>query len=330
MQEEKPLGRTGRTIGAIGLGCVTFGREIDEETAYRIMDYAVENGITFFDTAEAYGGGQSRLYRKETLGIEDQRETSGEMSSSERIVGRWMRSRGCRDDITLCTKTISGGDADNISRALDGSLERLSTDHLDIYKMHEPDPATSIAQTMAAMTAEADAGRIGVAGCSNYSAAQLQEALEASANGGYRRFEIVQPPYSLALPDAETELFPMCAREEIAVTTYSPLGAGFLTGKYTPDRSAVPPTTRFGVVAFHSDMYFSDRNFRTVDRLREKASDLGLPMVRLAMAWAMTHPSVTSVIVGARTTDHIDNALRAYDMGMDPALREEMSGWTRS
>ena len=328
--EQKPLGRTGRTISAVGLGCVTFGREIDEETAYRIMDYAVDNGITFFDTAEVYGGGQARRYRKEAFGTEDEREASGEMSSSERIVGRWMSSRGCRDDVTLCSKVISGGDADSISRALDGSLERLGTDHVDIYKMHEPDPDTPIAETMAAMTAEADAGRIGVVGGSNYSAAELREVLDASAAGGYRRFEIVQPPYSLALPDAEEELFPMCAREEIAVTPFSPLGAGFLTGKYNPDRSTIPLTTRFGVMPFHIDMYFTDRNFRTVDRLREKASELGLPMVQLAVGWAMTHPAVTSVIVGARTTEHIDNALRAYEFGLDPALREEMSGWTRA
>ena len=106
--KQKSLGRTELTISPFALGCVTFGREIDEESSYRVMDYAVEKGITFFDTAEGYGGGQARAGRKDTLGIDDIRERTGEMSSSERIIGSWMRSRGCRDQVTICTK-ISGG-----------------------------------------------------------------------------------------------------------------------------------------------------------------------------------------------------------------------------
>ena len=98
--EQKPLGRTGRTISAIGLGCVTFGREIDEESSYRVMDYAVEKGITFFDTAEIYGGGQSRIDRSEYLGFDERREMTLEMHSSEHVIGRWMRLRGCRKEIT--------------------------------------------------------------------------------------------------------------------------------------------------------------------------------------------------------------------------------------
>jgi len=314
-------------ISAIGLGCVTFGREIDEETSYCVMDYAVEKGIILFDTAEAYGGGQARLGRKRTLGVDDVREVAGETSSSERIIGTWMRLRDCRADITLCTKVSTGGSAENIAKALEASLQRLGTDHVDIYLMHLPDPDTPITETLEGLAAEVKAGRIGVIGCSNYSAAQLQEALDASAARNYPRFEVVQPLYNLALPEAEMELFPLCRRECIAVTSYSPLGAGFLTGKYTPDRSRIAPRTRFYIVPGHIDIYFNDRSFRIVDRLRAKAAELDMPMVKLAMAWAMTHPDVTSVLVGARTTQHIDNALEAYEMGLDPDLRAEMSTW---
>ena len=323
--EQRPLGRTGATISAIGLGCVTFGREIDEDSSYRLMDYAVEKGITFFDTAEAYGGGQARLGRKTSLGIDDVREATGEMSSSERIIGTWMRLRGCRDEITLCTKLNTGGSAENIPRALTRSLERLGTDHVEIYKMHSPDPKTPIAETVAAMDAELKAGRTGAIGGSNYSAAQVKEALDASAAGGYARFEITQQPYNLAQPGAEDELFPLCQREGIAVTPFSPLGAGFLTGKYTRDRADIPHGTRFHLAPAHADIYFNERAYRAVDRLRAKSEELGIPAVRLAMAWAMTHPAVTAVLVGARTTAHIDNALEAYEMGMDTDLRAELA-----
>ena len=112
------------------------------------------------------------------------------------------------------------------------------------------------------------------------------------------------------------------------MTSYSPLGAGFLTGKYTPDRTKIPARARMHVAPAHIDIYFNDRSFRIMDRLEEKSVEMGVPVVRLAMAWAMTHPAVTAVLVGARETRHIDNAIAAYDMGLDPDLRAEMSAWS--
>ena len=108
---------------------------------------------------------------------------------------------------------------------------------------------------------------------------------------------------------------------------YSPLAAGFLTGKYTPDRSQFPKGARFDLSPGHADIYFNDHNFRVVEHLRKKAEEMGLPMVRLAMAWAMTHPDVTATLIGARTTAHIDNALLAAEMGLAPELRKTMSSW---
>ena len=325
--EQKPLGRTGRTISAVGLGCVAFGREIDEASSYRVMDYAVEHGITFFDTAEEYGGGQARRSRRATLGVDDVRETTGEMSSSERIIGTWMRMRGCRDEITLCTKVSTGGSADNVAGALRGSLERLQTDHVDILKMHYPDTTVPVAETLGALSAEAAAGRIGAIGGSNYSEDQLREALETSASNGYRRFEIIQPHYNLLATDAERDLFPLCVQEEIAIAAYSPLAAGFLSGKYTPDRTKIPARTRFDTSPGHIDLYFDDLNFRIVEQLRAKSAEIGVPMVKLAMAWAMANVDVASVLIGARSMDHVDNALEAYDEGLDPQLHAEMASW---
>ena len=123
--ERRPLGRSGATISAIGLGGGNWGREIDEESSYRVMDYALEKGITFFDTGDSYGGKQSWESRKAAYGTTDQRETTLEMYSSEKIIGRWMRSRGCRDQIEICTKVGTGGSPENIHRVVEGSMERL-------------------------------------------------------------------------------------------------------------------------------------------------------------------------------------------------------------
>ena len=328
--DQRPLGRTGLTISAIGLGCVNFGREIDEVASYQVMDYAVEQGLTFFDTAESYGGGQSRLGRRQSLGVDDRREVSGEMSSSERIIGDWMRMRGCRDQITLCTKTRPPCDAENIPRALTASLQRLGTDYVNIYKVHTPDPDTPISETLAALTAEAETGRVRVIGCSNYTAAQLREALDVSAAKGYRRYEITQPVYNLLMPQAEEELFSLCQKEQIAVTPYSPLASGFLTGKYASDRSQIRAGSRFHINPTMADRYFSSGSFRVVERLRQKSSALGVPMAQLSLAWAMTHPAVTTVLIGPRTTRHIDDAVAAYEMLMDEALRSELSGLASS
>ena len=330
MLEQRALGRTGLTVGPIGLGCGNWGREIDEESSWQVMDYAVENGISFFDTGEGYGGGQTWATRKAQYGTEDRREVTLEMSSSEAIIGRWMRARATRDRITLCTKVSTGGSPENIHRALAGSLERLGTDHVDVYKLHAPDPETPVGETLAALTEEADAGRTAAIGCSNHSAEQLQAALEASEAGGYRRYDVLQPMYNLVRPESEDELFPLCVREEIAITSFSPLGAGFLTGKYSPDRSKFPEGSRYHIMPGHADAYFSDRNFEVLGLLQEKGKELGIPGIRLAMAWAMTNPAITLVLIGARNPEQVDNALAAHDLGLDPELRAEMSSWTRA
>ena len=325
--EQRPVGRSGQSISFIGLGCVTFGREIDEETSYRIMDYAIEKGITWFDTAEGYGGGNAQAYRRTALKVDDIRESTNILGSSEIIMGRWLKSRGYRDEIGICSKVSSGNRAENIEKVLTTSLDRLQIDCIDIYELHSPDSKTPIHESVAALSEQVSAGRIRTLGCSNFSTAQLREALQVSKKHDLPRFEVIQPPYSLAAPEAQDDLFPLCIEEEIGITTYSPLAAGFLAGKYTRDRDSFPKGSRFDVIPAHADIYFNDRNFRNVERLRTKAQTLNIPMVQLAMAWAMSHPAITSTIVGARKNSHIDNALQACSMYMDAELREEMTGW---
>lgn len=316
MIEQRPLGASDYRISTIGLGTVNVGF-IDEEASYRLMDHAFERGITFFDTAEEYAAGRS-----------------------ERIIGNWLRRTGCREHITLCTKVLQG--AENIHAALEASLDRLGTDCVDIYLMHEFVPSPPLDEILDALTKEAQAGRVRTIGCSNYTPAQLEQALQISRSRGYHRYEVLQPEYNLVMAPAgvdsmypvglsemEDQLFPLAERERIAVTTYSPLGGGFLTGKYTRERPLLPNAlfAEWGPAAEH---FLTERNFKFLELLQSRAQTLGIPIVRLALAWTMTHPSVTSVLIGPRTTEQIDDAIAAYEMGLDPELRAEMSAWARA
>ena len=325
----RALGRSGLTTGALSLGSGTFGREIDEEMSWRLLDYALDQGITLLDSAEAYGGGNSQASRKATYGIDDRREITSEMYSGEKIIARWMKDRGCRDEVLICTKVSSGNSADNIRRQVQASLERLMVDRIDIYMLHGPDGEVPLDETLGALNEQVEAGNLVTIGCSNFSAVQIREALELSQRQGYARFEVVEPPYSLADRHIEAELLPLCRREQLATITYSPLAAGFLSGKYTrtEERQSFPTGTRFDISPAHADVYFSDLNFRVLEQLREKAAELDEPMVYLAMAWVLSQADLTSVLVGARTIDHIDNAIRGRDEGISQALRDEMSAW---
>ena len=325
----RALGRSGLTTGALSLGSGTFGREIDEEMSWRLLDYAVDQGIALLDSAEAYGGGNSQTGRKATYGIDDRREVTTEMYSGEKIIARWMKDRGCRDEVLICTKVSSGNSADNIRRQVQASLERLMVDRIDIYMLHDPDGEVPLDETLEALNEQVGAGNLKTIGCSNFSAVQIREALELSQRQGYARFEVVEPPYSLADRHIEAELLPLCRQEQLATITYSPLAAGFLSGKYTPteERQSFPTGTRFDISPAHADVYFSDLNFRVLEQLREKAAELDEPMVYLAMAWVLSQADLTSVLVGARTIEHIDNAIRARDEGISQALRDEMSAW---
>lgn len=327
--EQHRIGRSDLKTSCLGLGCVTFGREIDEETSYRVLDHAFSNGITFFDTGESYGGGNSQALRNRTYGVEDTREITTEMYSSEKILGRWINKTGVHDQLVICTKVSSGASAENIRHQVQCSLDRMGIDRIDVYKIHSPDTQVPIGESLDALSEQIHAGRISVIGSSNFSALQMQEALDESKTKGYARFDIIQPPYSLADRSAEEQLLPLCAREQIAVTSYSPLAAGFLAGKYrrTEERHKFPKGSRFDISPAHADIYFNDHNFRVIEHLRRKSTELGMPMVRLAMAWAMSHPHITAVLVGARKLDHIDNAVAAKEWAMDIDLRNEMSAW---
>jgi aryl-alcohol dehydrogenase-like predicted oxidoreductase len=300
--EYRVLGRSELSVSAVGLGTVTFGREIDEAAAFAVMDRAREVGITLWDTAEAYGEGLS-----------------------EEIVGRWLADRRARDEIVLATKVRPPLTRTRMVAVAEASLRRLRTDRVDLFQLHQWDNSAPLDETLEALDALVRQGKARAIGCSNLAAWQLCKALWWQDVHGWTRFESVQPNYNLVVRDIETELLPLCADQQVGVISYSPLGGGFLTGKYRAD-SKIPARTRMDYVPLMQPIYFHEAGFRVLEGLRAKAAELGTTIPRLALAWALTHPVVTSVLIGARSGAQVDQAVEAASLQMPATLRAELSG----
>ena len=312
--DRRELGRTGVEVSRIGLGCATFGREIDQSASFALMDYAVSHGISLFDTAEAYGGGEAREYRRTQLQVDDAREVTGEYHSSEKIIGRWLRETSMRDEIFLVSKVITNFSREHVREALQASLERLQTDRLDLYLFHSFDRNTPLEQALEAMDEVKRSGLTRFIGCSNFSGAQTREVLALSGRVGVGRLDAVEAVCNLANCEAEEDLLPFCAQENLGFLAYSPLAAGFLTGKYSGDRTALPAGSRFHVIPGHADVYFNEKSFGALAHLRAMEHETGISSVRLAIAWVLAHPEVSSVLCGARTISHLENALAAMEV----------------
>jgi aryl-alcohol dehydrogenase (NADP+) len=307
----------------LGLGCATLGREIDEATSFQVLDHAFDCGIRLFDTAEAYGGGQAREARRKATGIEDVREVSGELHSSELILGRWLRARGCRQHVIVQTKVTPPLGARRVLESLDASLNRLGVDCVDTFMFHAPDPATPLDISLASLAEARRAGKIQSIGVSNFSAEQLKEAIRLAQPLGLR-IELIQSNYNLAVRDIEPQLLPLCKAAGIAVQTYSPLGAGFLTGKYGDDPDHLPQGSRFHIVPGHTQIYFADDKFALVRRLKTLAIRTGFSMAKLALAWVLSKSDVDRVLIGARSAEQIDQAVDAAQIKCDPQWEKEL------
>ena len=297
----RQLGRTDLQVSSIGLGCVTFGREISPETAFGVMDHALERGITLFDTAEAYGQGRS-----------------------EEVMGDWLKDRGQRDQVVLATKVAGKLTRERVLSSAEASLRRLKVETVDLFQAHNWSEGVPLDETLDALQTLVKQGKARYIGCSNYEAPQLDTALRQLDANGWPRLESVQPNYNLVTRDIEQALAPLCAEHEIGIISYSPLGAGFLTGKYRQN-GPIPAGTRFDVIPGHQDIYFSDENFRKMEALRTISEAEGCSMVQLAMAWVIGQPGITSVLVGARNTGQVDQAFEAEAAGLSTQLREKLS-----
>lgn len=296
----RPLGRTDLTVSSWGLGCVTFGREIDTETSFRVLDHAFEQGIRLLDTAPAYNRG-----------------------ASETVVGEWLSSRKRRGEIVVATKVNGVLNREHILRSVDESLQRLQTDRVDLLQLHHWDAQTPLDETLAALDEVVCQGKARWLGCSNFTCWQMATALLQGAKAGGPRLESVQPPYNLLQREIEPEILPLCADREIGILSYSPLGAGFFTGKYQRGQP-FPAGTRFDVVPGHEVDYFTDRGFRVLAGLQQAASETGRSTIDLALAWIAGRPGITSVLIGARDVRHIDQAVEAERRGLAPELRARL------
>ena len=282
--ETRPIGSL--RVSVVGLGCNNFGRRVDAAGTMKVVDAALANGINFFDTADIYGD-----------------------TKSEELLGRALGTR--RSAVVLATKfgmKVAGDEhrrgarPEYVRRALEDSLRRLQTDHVDLYQLHEPDPQTPISETLGALDALVREGKIREIGCSNFSAAQIVEAHEAPGYGA-ARFVSVQNEYSLLHRDQEVEVLAECSRLGLAFIPYFPLASGALTGKYERGRPA-PEGSRLADGGPRS-RFLSPENEDAIERLRSYAESRNHSLLELAFGWLLAHPPVASVIAGATRAEQV-------------------------
>jgi len=283
----------------------------NEPQAFELMDRALDAGINFFDTADAYGGGRS-----------------------ESFIGRWLKAKGShvRERLLLSSKVFNpvgpgpndrGLSRRQIIRQVDASLSRLQTDRLDMYLIHEPDPETPLDETLRALDDVRRAGKVLYLGASNIEAWRLARALWTSDKAGLARFEWVQNSYSLLDRAVERELFPLCADCGIGFTAFSPLAGGWLTGKYRRD-AAYPDGSR---MTLRPEPYSHLENaavFAGLEALGEEARARGVEMSALALAWVLQQPRMDAAIIGPRRPSHLEAMLTALSLAISQSDRARM------
>ncbi|MGW1097752.1 aldo/keto reductase [Streptomyces sp. NPDC002455] len=295
----RTLGRTGIKVSPYCLGTMMFGAvgNPDHDDSVRIIHKALDSGINFVDTADAYSRGES-----------------------EEIVGKALKG-GRRDDVVLATKAhLPMGDDPNqrgnsrrwLIRALEDSLRRLGTDHVDLFQVHRPDPDTDVEETLSALTDLVRAGKVRHIGTSTFPASDIVEAQWVSERRGLARFRTEQPPYSILNRGIEREVLPACERYGMGALVWSPLAGGMLTGRYRKGVTADTHRAGFGFTHMRDE-----RRLDVVEQLIPVAQDAGMSLTHLATAFAIAHPAVTSAIIGPRTMGHLDDLLAGAETTLD-------------
>ncbi|HEX5326067.1 MAG TPA: aldo/keto reductase [Acetobacteraceae bacterium] len=288
------VGRSGLKVSEICLGTMTFGNGADKAEADRMLSLAVEAGVNFIDTADSYNDG-----------------------TAETMLGGLLGSR--RHDAVIATKVFnpmgsgpndSGMSRLHIMRAVEASLRRLNTDYIDVYYIHHVDVQTPLAEMLRALDDLITAGKIRYAACSNYEAWRLMEAIWIGDTRNFSGFICYQPQYSLLVRDIEEEIVPVCELKGLGVVAWSPLGGGFLSGKYQPGE-----TTRAGARSAEGwgfpIRFFAANRDEILTTLLEVADELGRSPAQVALRWVLDQRFITSAIVGARTADQLRDNLRA-------------------
>jgi aryl-alcohol dehydrogenase-like predicted oxidoreductase len=308
--EYRNLGRSGCAVSTLALGTMTFGSEAGEDASHAQLDAFVEAGGTLIDTADVYSGGVS-----------------------EEIIGRWLGKQpaGVRGQVVLATKgrfPMGAGPNDaGLSRrhlrdALDASLRRLGVESIDLYQVHAFDPHTPLEETLRFLDDAVAAGKISYVGLSNYTGWQVQKVVDLAEFRGLARPVTLQPQYNLLVREIEWEIVPACDSTGLGLLPWSPLGGGWLTGKYTKDERPAG-ATRLGEnpergVEAYDRRSTVQRTWDVVDAVQSVASSRGVTMAQVALAWLVDRPMVTSVILGARTVEQLQDNLGAAALHLTP------------
>ena len=315
------LGRTGLRVSRICMGTMTFGLQCDEATSFAILDRAAEGGVTFIDSADAYPLGGTW-------------ETTGR---TEEILGKWLD--GKRQDFIVATKAFApvgpnawdrGNSRKHLMEAVDASLRRLDTDYIDLYQLHGPDARTPIDETLRALEDLVRSGKVRYVGCSNFLAYQVARAVGRSEVLSVARFNSIQPHYNVLFREIERELLPMALDEGIGVIPYNPIAGGMLSGKHV-EEAGPKEGSRFtlGTAAErYQDRYWHTRMFETVEQLRPLASEAGMSLPQMAVAWVLANPAITSPIVGASRPEQLGDALAAVETPLDADLKTRLDELT--
>ena len=319
--EYRRLGRTGLKVSAICLGTMQFGWTADPQTSHAIMNRAVELGCNFFDTADIY----SRWAEGNDGGV------------SEKIIGDWLASGAVpRQNLIIATKvrgqmgeaiTSKGLSRHHIMNAVDASLRRLQTDYIDLYQVHSPDQETPLDETMIALSDLVQMGKVRYIGCSNYPAWLLAKSLWISDVQNLARFDSVQPHYNyMHRAEFERELMPLCLDQCVGVIPYSPLAAGFLTGKYRRD-TPLPDSARANRIR---DRYMNEQGFTAIDKLEELGQEHNATIAQVAIAWMLANTAVSSAIIGANSIEQLEDTMKGADVVLtadQKAALDEITAW---
>lgn len=305
--ETRPAGGGVLQATVVGIGCNNFGRRLDAEATARVVLTALEEGITFFDTADTYGNGQS-----------------------EEMLGAALKGR--REEAVIASKFghPSGGEGHSgasrrwIRIAVEASLRRLGTDWIDLYQMHMPDPATPIDETLETLTELVSEGKVRCVGSSNLDGWQIADADWISRTRGLTRFITVQNEYSLLNRSVEEEVIGACAHFDVAMIPYSPLGNGMLTGKHHRGQGAAPGSRLASGPGANASRWLSDRNFDIVEALEAFAAERGVTVLDVAIGGLAAQPQVLSVIAGASTPEQVRANARAGKWRPTAADLEEL------
>jgi aryl-alcohol dehydrogenase-like predicted oxidoreductase len=308
----RTLGRTGVHVSPLCLGAMMFGAwgNEDHDESIRIIHAALDAGINFIDTADVYSRGES-----------------------EQIVGKALAG-GRRDDVVLATKfhgpmgedpNEAGNSRRWVFREVEASLKRLNTDWIDLYQVHRWDPWTDHEETLSALTDLVAQGKVRYIGSSTYPAAQIVEAQWVAGERNLRRYVTEQPPYSLLVRGVEADVLPTCLEHGMGVIPWSPLAGGWLSGRWRQGQEP-PQSTRAARLPRRYDLSLPDnqRKLEVAEQLAQLAEEAGMSLIHMAIAFVITHPAVTSAIIGPRTMEQLEAQLGAADVTLDDALLDRI------